>query len=158
MQIWYSSNGNAANPAKHYSIFPPFYSQVQLLLSIHLNKHVTVEAGVGVTSQTRDQQGSDLSNTMNALDVSHLDLNALMGRKRTVPFNFPAPGALSVSFQKLTSDSSSTNSTPTSTNGSAVLPASAASPNLFSFSNTSHFLSVSSYLRENRMLVSELFT
>ncbi|TPP55978.1 Exocyst complex component 4 [Fasciola gigantica] len=127
--------------------------EVQLLLSIHLNKHVTVETGLGVISQTRDQQGSDLSNTMNSLDVSHLDLNSLMGRKRTVPFNFSAPGALSVSFQKLTGDSVNPNGTPNSTNGSSLGPVGSVGPNLFSFSNTSHFLSVSSYLRENRMLL-----
>ncbi|VDP71041.1 unnamed protein product [Echinostoma caproni] len=129
--------------------------EIQLLLSIHLNKHVTVEAGVGVINQTQDQQGSDLSNTMNALDVSHLDLNALMGRKRTTAFSFPTTGPLSVSFQKLTGDSSSSSGTNASNpqNGTGSGQPNSVGQNLFSFSNTSHFLSVTSYLRENRMLL-----
>ncbi|CAL8099191.1 unnamed protein product [Calicophoron daubneyi] len=127
--------------------------EVQILLSMHLDKAALADPDDSSQNLLSPVTGSDISSPVHSLDVARLDLNALMGRKRMVPFSFGAPGSLTPNLSRTEQPASSASNlpTPSGINSFSSQP-SPGSSNLFSFSNTSHYMSVFSYMRENRML------
>ncbi|KAG5452462.1 Exocyst complex component 4 [Clonorchis sinensis] len=120
--------------------------EIELVLSVHLNEQSSDQvAGNPMTASTT----SAVSTTVGSVDISRLDLNSLMGRRRAGPFNLAS--AASIATPSFRPDSVAG---PTTSGGSGIVGAGdvkSPSVELFSFSNTSHFLSVNSYMREHRL-------
>ncbi|KAF5399971.1 Exocyst complex component 4 [Paragonimus heterotremus] len=125
--------------------------EVQTILSGHLNKRTSADGSV--YSSNALGGGSDMSTS---LDANRLDLNSLLGRKRTGPFSLAAAAAAaSGTFGPVTTGQSGKTDGGTGWNASGNVGdtrvTGSGSLELFSFSNTSHFLSVSSYMREHKV-------
>lgn len=154
-----------------FSIIITFKILIQIyhILLVHLNES---DSDLSQSSSLGQRQLASSTNLVSlnqsssihsrVPDLNKLDLNNLMGRKRlggflsstqsTVPSNIGLGSSNHTTFANnvlnSTNESSSTNCftdhRPTE---------SLARPCLFSFSNTSHSLGITSYLRENQMLV-----